>query len=122
MSSGYTDVATVSHPTIMCAMQIGVSYTDNWHPQISLNLVELYERSLSIGEYEKFKRLDFDTLNIVSSHVTKEALEKALSYYKDPRIEDSGNLPEDHPRVMAARILMVGNPNNISQNMWASGC
>ena len=120
MSSGYTQVAIVNHFSLTVPIQIGVSYTNNWLPRISVWVITPCDCDIGKENIFKFKKLKFSDLIINNISVSKEVLEQALNLWSQSD-SGSGHLNKSHSWVQAATLLWNDN-RDIGLNALASGC
>jgi hypothetical protein len=120
MASGFSQVAIANHSSLSVPIQIGVSYTDNWWPRISVWVITQSDHNIRLENMAQFKKLKFDELELSNLTVSSEVLKQALELWSE---SESGkeDLLRDHPWVKAGMLLWKNDPR-IGKNAWAAGC
>ena len=120
MASGFTQVAIANHSSLNVPIQIGVTYTDNWWPRISVWVITPCDRNIGLANLDSFKKLKFDELILSEMKVSSEVLKHSLELWSEIE-QGKGDLPVDHPWVKAGIYLWEKYPE-IGMNAWAAGC
>jgi hypothetical protein len=120
MASGYTQVAIANHYSLNVPIQIGVSYTNNKWPRISVWVITPCDPDIGQANLDCFKKLQFDDLILSEMKVSPEVLKQSLEMWreKEPVLRE---LRVDHPWVRAGFYLWKNYPE-IGNQALAAGC
>ena len=116
MSSGFTQVAIINNFSI--PIQIGVSYTHNTDPIISVWPFTPIDRKMAQEIVSKL--VDEEKLEFSKCTVPVNVINKALSLWKSAN-SDNLNKISNHPWVIAAKLLWDSDPK-IGINALVAGC